>query len=85
MNTKNYLLGTIKCMQQGLYDDSEQMKEEAKILIDTIKYKALPFDEQQRLTKPFDFIQKLAKGHYNKYSIIKGQANRILKEFYSTN
>lgn len=82
MTTEHYLIGTIKCIQQGLYENVNQMISEANILINQIKYKALPPKVQEKLVNPYEFIEKLSKGHYKTFNGVKQQANRVLKEYY---
>ncbi|MDA3780331.1 MAG: hypothetical protein PF487_08980 [Bacteroidales bacterium] len=78
MTNEHFLLGTLKCIQQGLFDDVQDMRVNASQVINKVNKPPV----KNKFYGVYMFLHSLSNGYYHKYNHIKSLSHRTLNDFY---
>lgn len=78
MTQEHFLLGTLKCIQQGLFDDLHSIRVNASQVIRNVS-KPLP---KSKFYDVYMFLFCLSNGYYQNYNHVKSLSHKTLKGFY---
>lgn len=78
MTQKYVIIETIKAFKNGLFQDLNEMVNEANIVTNEMDNTEINSD----LDKPYKFIKKLSKKQYKSFESVQKNAKKVLNEFY---
>lgn len=78
MTQEHFILGTLKCIQQGLFDDVQTMRYNASEVIKNVEKPP----SKDKFYDVYMFLYCLSNGYYHKYNHIKNLSHKTLKDFY---
>lgn len=81
MTANHFMIGTLRCVQQGLYTNTNEMKQNALEVINNVEKPS----SKDKIYPIYMFFYSLSNGYYNKYNHIKKLAHKTLKTYLKRN